>query len=295
MEEKQVRKFTTLLAAVVLALSATACGDDDNKGDDATDGTEPATVSATKLEVIAKDYTFDVPATLKGGTIDMTYTNAGKEPHFAGFVKVADGKTFADAKAALTAPPSDAAPAGPPPFEEWAGAATADPGSGAKLSFNLPAGTYALFCAIPAPDGVSHAAKGMVTEVTVTDGEAGELPEAAGTITAADFSLTAAPDLKAGSNVVKLTNEGKQAHEINLVELPAGKKVDDIVAWAKKPAGPPPYKSLSGVFVKPGEDGTAEFKLTAGSTYAFICVIPDVLGDFAAHVTKGMATGTFTV
>jgi len=65
--------------------------------------------------------------------------------------------------------------------------------------------------------------------------------------------------------------------------------------WAKEPVGPPPHKSLSGVAVKPGAEGTAEFDFKAGSTYAFICVIPDVLGDFAAHITKGMFTPAFTV
>ncbi|MEY2426537.1 MAG: hypothetical protein QOI61_2109, partial [Actinomycetota bacterium] len=141
---------------------------------------------------------------------------------------------------------------------------------------------------------VSHAVKGMVAEVTVTDGEPVALPDAAGTITAMDFSLTAPPALKAGENVVKLRNSGKQLHEINLIELPAGKTVADVTAWAAAPGGPPPQKSLSGVAVAPGQEGTATITLKAGSTYAFICVIPDSLGDFKAHITKGMATGTFT-
>lgn len=287
-----MRKLTTLLAAALLVFGATACGNDD---DDAAPSTDTPAADATQLAVTAKDYAFDLPATFKGGRIDMTYTNAGKEPHFAAFVKVADGKSFADVKAALTAPPSATPPAGPPPFEEWAGSPTADPGASGQLSFNLPAGAYAIFCAIPAPDGQTHAAKGMVQEVTVTEGDDGELPEAVGTIVGVDFALTGLPELEAGKSVVQLRNDGKQAHEINLIELGAGKKLGDVVAWAKAPAGPPPHKSLSGVFVKPGEEGTTEVDLKAGSTYAFICVIPDVLGDFAPHLTKGMATAAFTV
>ena len=53
----------------------------------------------------------------------MIFTNNGKEPHFAGLAAVAPGKTFADVEAALTAPVSSSAPAGPPPFEEFAGIA----------------------------------------------------------------------------------------------------------------------------------------------------------------------------
>jgi uncharacterized cupredoxin-like copper-binding protein len=285
-----MRRLKVVLAAAVLLLAATGCGDDDDNGGDAAGDDTGATV----IDVTAKDYAFVVPATIEGGTVEMNYKNEGLEPHFAAFVKVADGKTFADAKAALTAP-EGAAPAGPPPFTEWAGSPTADPGGSGKMNFDLPAGTYALFCALPAQDGVSHAVKGMVSEVTVTEGETVDLPESVGTITAVDFSLSAPPDLDAGENVVKLANNGKQPHEINLIELPAGKTVADVTTWFTSPAGPPPHKSQSGVFVAPGQEGTATVNLTAGTTYAFICVIPDSLGDFKPHLLKGMATGSFTV
>ncbi|MDQ4091834.1 MAG: hypothetical protein M3163_16290 [Actinomycetota bacterium] len=53
--------------------------------------------------------------------------------------------------------------------------------------------------------------------------------------------------------------------------------------------------SLGGVAVKPGEEGVARMELKRGSTYAFVCAIPDVLGDFALHITKGMFTSSFAV
>lgn len=286
-----MHKFRVVLAAGLLLLGATGCGDDD-KGDSATD-TE--TARATKIDLTATDYAFAVPATIKGGTVEISYKNNGKEPHFAAFAKASDGKTFADVKAALTAPRNVPA-SGPPPFEEWAAAPGLDPGGSGNLSFDLPAGTYAVFCTIPAADGVPHAAKGMVAEVTVTPGEPVALPEAAGTISAEDFSLSAPPELEAGENVVKLENNGKQLHEINLVELPAGKAVSDVVKFhTSPPTGPPSFKSLTGVAVAPGQQGTATFDLKAGTTYAFVCVIPDTLGDFKPHIAKGMATKTFTV
>ncbi|MDP1795136.1 MAG: hypothetical protein Q8K63_13455 [Acidimicrobiales bacterium] len=287
-----MRKLKVCLVAGALLFAATGCGDDDDSSDAA--GGDEAAAEIVSIDVTATDYAFAVPASITGGTVEMNYENNGKEPHFAAFAKINDGKTFADAKAVLTAP-ADTPASGPPPFAEWAGSPTADPGGSGKMTFDLPAGTYALFCSIPAADGVSHAAKGMVTEVTVTAGETVEQPEAAGTVTAADFSLTAPPELEEGSNVVALKNDGKQLHEINLIELPDGKTVDDVIAWFKAPNGPPPNKSLSGVAVAPGQTGTATVNLTKGSTYAFICVIPDVLSDFAPHLFKGMATGTFTV
>lgn len=52
---------------------------------------------------------------------------------------------------------------------------------------------------------------------------------------------------------------------------------------------------LGGVAIKAGEEAVATLELKRGSTYAFICAIPDMLGDFAPHLTKGMFTQPFTV
>lgn len=156
---------------------------------------------------------------------------------------------------------------------------------------NLPAGIYALFCVIPSPDGLSHAHKGMVKKLTVTAGNAGGVPEAVGTT----FGLSQAPQLNPGTNVVGLRNDGKKLHEINLVELAPGKTADDVVKWYRQPAGPPPMASLGGVAVKPGEEDVTTLEFKSGCTYAFVCAIPDVLGDFAPHVPKGMVTASFTV
>jgi plastocyanin len=192
-----MRRLMACLVASLVLFGASACGEDDEpatdsvgteteRPDDQVEATEPM-----ELSITAKDYSFDVPATIKAGLLDVTFTNAGKEPHFAGFAKAAPGKTFADVKAALTAPPSASPPSGPPPFIEHAGAPTADPGTGGKMMFSLEAGSYALFCLIPSPDGAPHAVKGMITEVTVTadGGESqakAELPEAIGTVTATE-------------------------------------------------------------------------------------------------------------
>lgn len=293
------KRLVVLVAALLAVGTLGACGDDDENEDAATATTaateEPSQATPTKVSVTAKDYSFDVPATLKGGLIEISYVNSGKEPHFASFARIARGKTIDDVKAALTAPPSAAPPSGRPPFEEVIALPTADPGGTGNMTGNLPAGKYALYCVIPSPDGVSHAAKGMITEVTVSQGTDGELPESIGTVTAVDFGLAPMPPVKAGTNVIRLSNKGKQLHELGFVELAPGKKIEDVVAWFNQESGPPPMSFRSGVAVKPGLDATTEVELEKGSAYAFICAIPDVLGDFKAHITKGMYTSSFTV
>ncbi len=260
------------------------------------------------MDIRGKEYAFDAPATVRGGLVEVSFANVGREPHFAGFARVAEGKTFADAKAALTSL-SAPLPPGPPPFEELLETATVDPGGpNSKITFNLPAGTYALYCLFPAADGAPHTTKGMISEITVTEGPEGKLPASVGTVTATDFAFDPLPSLKAGTNVVRLRNAGKQLHSLGLVELAPGKKVEDVTAWFQQLAGstpetyarvlasgPPPMRNVGGVVTKPGEEATTELELKAGSTYAFICGMPDVLGDLALHVTKGMHTQEFTV
>lgn len=289
-------------AVVVLFLLAAvlgACGD--GGGREAVTTTAPAEEQPTaqppvpEASIVARDYSFEVPTPLPGGLVRLSYYNAGKEPHFAAFAKIAPGKTVADVRNAVTTPPGATPPPGPPPFDEVAAFPAADPGVSGRMTLNLPAGSYAFYCAIPSPDGTPHAAKGMVTEVTVSDGTEGPLPASVGTVKAVDFGLAPVPPLKVGSNVVQIDNEGKQLHEIGLVEVRAGRTMDDVVAWFRRQSGPPPFRFLAGAAISPGNQATADLLLEPGKSYAFLCAIPDFLGDFAPHVTKGMYTSTFTV
>jgi len=243
--------------------------------------------------VTASDYAFDVPATISGGLVDMTLDNTGKEPFFAAFAQPTEAKSVEDVRAALTALASGQPPAGPLPFVEYIALGTVDPGGQSRVTGNLPTGKYILFCMLPAPDGVPHAAKGMMSEVEVTGGSPRGLPETDATITTADFAIGGVPPFKAGTNRVTLQNKGKQIHEIDLVELAEGKKVEDVVAWAAKLEGPPPGRFLGGPAVRDGLSVITTFEMEAGPRYALVCIVPDSLGDGAPHITKGMYTPEF--
>ncbi len=148
---------------------------------------------------------------------------------------------------------------------------------------------------VPSPDGSSHAHKGMLKTLTVTEGTASALPRAAGTVIASEFAFSQLPQLKRGENVVRLRNDGEQLHERNLIELPSRKTLDEVVGWFREPAGPPPGTLLGGVALRSGEEGLMTMQLRAGRTYAFVCTIPDVAGDGAPHLAKGMLTAPFMV
>ena len=299
------RAFTMPIAVLLAATILVACGGNE-EAQQPTEKQSPAEErSPTKVTIEAQDFRFEMPATITGGLVEVSYINRGKEAHFAGIAKPAAGKSYEDVKAAFLAissgpppgepapvgaPPAGPPPAGPPPFEEFAGIATADSGEGNRVTLNLPAGTYAFYCLVPSPDGVSHVAKGMIQEVNVTEGSSGTVEEGDATLVGTDFAYDRGMVEEAGTSVVRLRNEGKQFHEINLVEVPSGKTMDDVIAWHRQMTGPPPVRFLGGVAIKAGEEATATFDLKEGTTYAFICAIPDSLGDFTSHVVKGMYT-----
>lgn len=300
MPVRVMRKFVVLVAVVGL-LAGAGCGGD---GDEGAGGTTKESVTTTTaaptpaIKVTARDYAFDVPATISAGLVTMTLDNVGKEPHFAALAQPREGVPIADVQAAVTAIASGKPPAGgPPPFVEYIAMGTVDPGGQARVTGNLPAGKYIMFCLLPSPDGVTHGAKGMIKEVEATGGSPGELPKTDATFITYDFSIGAAgggtPAFKAGSNTVTLRNEGKQIHEIDLIELAEGKKVADVKAWAAKLAGPPPGRFLGGPAIREGLSVTTTFEMKAGSRYALVCIVPDNLSDGAAHITKGMHTEEF--
>jgi uncharacterized cupredoxin-like copper-binding protein len=283
-----MQAFCGRMSALVLVVGLVACGSDES---------EPEKASAAEVTVVARDYSFEVPATIRGGLVEVSLRNAGGEPHFVDIASMTPQATLPEVKAALSPPPGSPVPAGSPGpalFERFAGVSTMEPGRTGKVTVNLPAGRYAFFCRLPSPDGIRHVAKGMISEVTVTDEPAGEPPEAAGTIVAVDFAYGAVPALHRGTNIVRLRNEGRQFHEINLVEINEGSTIEDVVAWFKRPAGASPIKSLGGGAIRPGHETSVTLELETGSSYAFVCGIPDLLGDRALHVTKGMFSAVFT-
>lgn len=265
-------------AVIVLALIASACSSDTKT---------PTEVSATKVSVKTSEYKFDIPASFSGGLVELTIDNsAGAESHEAELTLLDAGKTLADFQTTLTAkgpPPAWTKPAGGP--------GPVLPGKSAAFTANLGAGTYVLVCNVPAQDGKAHLEKGMVAEVAVTDGKSGALPTADVEIATQEFAFTGVDALKAGSQTVKVTNTGKQAHHSAVFVMAPSKKTADIAAFfgSDTPSGPPPFVGVTGLIGTqlPGGESTRTLELDSGTTYVFICFIPDT--DGTPHFAKGMS------
>ncbi len=269
-------------AVCLVAVLFGGCSNDDDPAIDAT--TKP-----TAIDITAKDYAFaSAPTTVAvEGLAKLTVKNEGAEGHEAALIKIVDGKTRDDVKAAL----SPGAPPGPPPFTLAGGTTGTDPGTSTSVTQALPAGQYAFICFIPSPDGTPHFAKGMLAAVTVTGNSTTSLPLPDGVnATGTDFAFEL-PKLKAGTTTIRFRNAGQQDHVLGLARVADGKTADDALAWFKAPQGPPPVSFMGGPAAGPGGSNSFEARLTKG-TYVFYCPVPDQTDPARAeHLTKGMFQG----
>jgi len=233
------------------------------------------------VHVVATDYAFQAPDTLPGGLTTLHLMNQGKEPHHLTIMQLAEGQTAADLAKMMSGPP----PAG---VVFIGGPNPAMPGGSAESTVNLKPGRYAMFCAIPSPDGKPHVMKGMIRELTVTAATTAVAePVADVTLKLADYSFELSSPLTAGHHVIRVEDVGPQPHELVLVKLDSAKTVQQMLQWTEKMQGPPPGAFLGGVsLLSMGEAAFITLDLTPGD-YGLICFFPDAK-DNKPHFMHGM-------
>lgn len=240
--------------------------------------------SPNSVTVVAKEYQFDVPATIRAGLTRVTLDNQGTQVHHLIFIRLQAGKTIQEFVAAMK---TEHAPA-------WAtfmgGPNAALPGTRSQATIDLPAGHYLVACMIPNPQGVPHLMMDMMKALTVT-GSAADLvqarPAADVTVDMKDYSYTFSKPVSAGTHTIVVKNSGTQWHELEPIRLNAGKTMQDVMAWARTLQGPPPAVLLGGISpMSPGRQAEMTIDFTPGH-YAFICFLPDAK-DGQAHAAHGM-------
>ncbi|MHB1329564.1 MAG: hypothetical protein ACYC2K_15310 [Gemmatimonadales bacterium] len=235
------------------------------------------------LVIKAMDYAFEMPVSLRPGQHRIRLVNAGKEMHHVWVMRLEEGKTVADLIASLRA----GVPL-PPWVKNLGGPNSPVPGGESVAVVDFAAGSYAIVCYIPSPDGTPHIMKGMVKPVEV----AGEpLPPLDLPVTAraalTDYDFVFAEALTPGAHVIEFTNRSGQLHEAFLAKLAPGKTAADLLQWMHKPAGPPPAMPLGGITgIEPGGSQKVLVQLESG-TYAWYCFVPDAK-DGREHIHHGM-------
>jgi uncharacterized cupredoxin-like copper-binding protein len=253
------------------------------RGESFADRSGEETAEPPVIEIVAKDYAFELPGRLPDGAVTLRLLNHGKEFHHATIVRLEEGHTLADYLAAREADE-------PRPWVTALGGPQAVPPGGAdEVTVELEPGRYAVACYIPGPDGVAHVAKGMAKEFVVEadDVAPAPMPDADGTVGLVDYAFAFMEPLHAGRQSVRVVNMGGTDHELVFFRLHEDKHLDDILAWTETLEGPPPADLAGGVAaMAPGEENVIDLDLQAG-TYAAICFIPDA-GDGKSHIEHGM-------
>jgi hypothetical protein len=241
------------------------------------------TAGPNVVNVVAREYQFEMPDTIPAGPTLFHLTDKGKQLHHVTLVKLEQGKTLAD----LTALP-------PGPFPSWAvfmgGPNTPMPKGGQDEDVvDLSPGNYAVICVIPGPDGKPHMLNGMVKALTVTPStEARTMPAGDLTLTLTNYAFAFSAPPTPGRHAVRIVNDGTQPHEAVMFRMVAGKKGEDIANWVRTGMqGPPPGTPVAGISAEaPGKENILLLDLRPGD-YALICFMPDVK-DGKPHAAHGM-------
>lgn len=277
---------STLYVGLILILGSAVVGCSKKKT-----AAEIPSHEVTATEPAEGSYEFDIPAEFGGGVITVALSNSGDERHDFQLAAVVDGhelQELVDELASDEAPLSDwVAPAG--------GVGGTAPGATNEATFALPAGDYWYFCTESSDEGASHAANGMAGELTVAGDSGAELPAADATIAASEYTFDIT-GLAAGTNTIEFSNAGEQLHHVLAVPVLEGKTIEDVAAALAEetPSGPPPLDfeaAQATAVVNPGDRVIVAFEFDAGTTYAFMCFMPDKGTAGPPHAAKGMLVG----
>ncbi len=283
-----------LTAAVVVAgwvgASATGTAATTPPGGSANPGTVvtdlPASAATVNVVPVSlADYRIEVPAEIPAGPTRFVATNVGREEHHMTLVRLAEGQTFAALIADLVADPVVALGK----YELVPGPQSVGPGGTQAIDVDLQPGAYVALCVIPDAAGVPHAAKGMITQFTVTGSPAAATAVPDGpAIHLEEYRFVADPGLTTG-RVVRVENVGGASHEIAFYRVDDGATVDQVIAAMLNPAGAPalPRGTPSGGVTAMSPKHAAGLVLTLRpGAYVAVCFLPT--SDKSDHLHKGM-------
>jgi hypothetical protein len=266
-------RITLVMLATATLLVLAACG-------------IPGTSQIPQITIKTHDYSFEAPAQIEAGLVSITMENEGQEPHHVQLVRLNDNVTMEQFQAALQQSPEAAMP-----LVSFAGGpGVVPPGQSQQVDMELNPGHYFLVCLVPSADGIPHVVKGMLAPLEVvaptTQASVSE-PQSDSTVRLLDFSFVLPAEIKAGPQIWKVTNEGKQPHELALIKLADGKTMQDVAAFMQSPGGPPPWVDAGGLqAIDPGESGWVNLDLQPGN-YVALCHVPDPASG-KAHEELGM-------
>jgi hypothetical protein len=255
--------------------------------------TSPSSIPTVTITAIDYGYLMPETITVQDGLVDVALVNNGTQPHQAQVARLNPGVTRAHVLDELVTKRHLAAAFSL--FTFMGGPDTISPGYGQETILSLSAGSYVLLCFVEGPDGIAHIDKGMIHFFTVSPVQGQKkLPQVNGEVVMQDFHYRL-PEVINQSRPLTLhvTNQGSEPHELNIVKLEQGKRIQDIASFFQSPSGPAPFEDLGGLAaLAPGASGWIKINLEAGTYAVFSFLVDQRTGK--SQLALGMIT-QFTV
>lgn len=234
----------------------------------------------------SEDYAFIGPEQISAGWHTVRLINHGREIHQIQFLGLPPGKTIGDVKQAL----AGRSPVLPAWLRRHGGVNSVTSGGEGTVVVNLDPGEYVLLCGIPDDTGRPHAMRGMVTSLRVSKSalSADLHPQSDTTVHLKDFYFSVTSSLTPGDHILRLLNEGTQAHELIVIRLARGASTQDFLTNYRPGSSPNSagieVGGLTGI--DPGYEAYVHLDLQSGR-YGFICFLADPI-TLNPHFADGM-------
>jgi hypothetical protein len=281
-----------LVFSAIATLVIAACGSQSSAPSTTTPTSTPQVLPAITIKAV--DYSFQQPKSIPAGLVDVTLTNDGKMNHSLQIFRLNDGVSYDQFFTAL----KNNDPKFVGMVKAYGGANSILPGQSQEVILNLQQpGQYVSLCFDSDADNVPHFIKGMITQFTVTGSPSNQMqsPKDNGEIVLRDFSFQLPNSIPSGPVTLKVTNQGPQIHEADIVRLAQGKTLQDLQNFLNQPnpTGAPPFESAGGLgAIQAGTSAWLKLNLKPGN-YAVVCFVPDAKTG-KPHFMLGMLN-SFTV
>jgi hypothetical protein len=281
--QRVVRIIALTLLALVVGGAVTA------RAQQAT----PAPFSAAELgypELTIKvtDDAVEMPASVPAGRYLVTLTDATDHGLDAFLMRLPEGMTAAEVDAAFASPPTE--------IPDWylqavlAGGPTVSAGRTGQTIADLTPGQWLVI-------GNGHPTQTFAVTGDLAAPIAAPDPTADATVTLQEYAFVGLDAVKPGRQIWKVTNTGTQPHFMELIKVPAGTTMDQIVQVlmaggseaSPVPGGldPAQVEGVGGIgALSVGMTGWYVTDLEPG-TYAALCFIPDK-DTLMPHALMGM-------